>query len=499
MKDWRLHCCLMMALLLASAWAAAPRLTPKAEAAQTMKTAPLYSFISSKNYRLYKIGSDVLPGLTGGPWKNLGIVAHVMPQQVSGTKPVYQLLKSDIYGVRFAYTSDPTEANKWKGGPPDKNGIGQWMNQGPVFYVASVQTPATVPLYRLYMPTRIAGDTSSGGFSGLEAGTDTHFYTIKAGEKTNATNNGWVYEGIVGYVWKEPHPPAAADLVIQDTTADDSSVKVIYANKGTASASHPDFKISLSIFDRTGKLIFSTSKITGGVSAGSAREVVIPTGNVSLRNSRYQVKIDSGDVIDESNENNNETAMLDGPKGIMINQSADSSGRLRAPSIAVTGTRDVPPRLGKPHMAYRVSVHNWDQYPSEFFQSTKGKLPPNPCGDTRMQARVIIFKGNQSFKMECKALNTPQDLQTVEIASTPLDDTDQIEVMLIDRLTNESYRSQRFTVGWYGLGELLKTVGCKSFLGRAGQYLCATDQGFNACENLRQQGKPIQCTKAGKQ
>lgn len=40
--------------------------------------------------------------------------------------------------------------------------------------------------------------------------------------------------------------------------------------------------------------------------------------------------------------------------------------------------------------------------------------------------------------------------------------------------------------------------GCKNFLGREGNYLCSTDQSFQACETFRQQGKPIKCTRQGK-
>ena len=39
----------------------------------------------------------------------------------------------------------------------------------------------------------------------------------------------------------------------------------------------------------------------------------------------------------------------------------------------------------------------------------------------------------------------------------------------------------------------------KSGPGRAGSFLCTTDAGFQSCEQLRQKGKPIQCTRAGKQ
>jgi len=465
--------------------------------AQEGETKPLYSFVNSTGHRLYKIGSGMPSGVSGGLWKSEGVVAHVMPTQMSGTKPVYQLIMTNPF-VSFAYTGDKKEADKWKGG----SGQGQWMNQGPVFYVASVQLPGTVPLYRLYAPVRVLGDTSSGGFSGWAPDSGQHFYTTKGSEKTHAINNGWVNQGIVGYVWKEPYPPAMPDLTIQKTTADDSSVKVIYANKGKASASSPELKIVLSIYDKSGKQLFSTSKTAGGVSAGSVREVVIPSGSASLRNNRYKVKIDGGNVIKESDEDNNETAMLDGPKGLKINPIDTSEKKLPQPSIRITGQKGLPGN----RTAYQLAVSNWNAYPTEFFQSIdENVLPPSSCAAAQSKARMLahlsVLTGNAKPKrVGCKPLNSAQDLQKLElIISGVLEDTDKVLVTVEDRFTKTKTDSYPLMEGWTGIGKLLQTVGCKNFLGREGNYLCTTDQGFKTCEDLRKQGKPIKCTRAGKQ
>jgi hypothetical protein len=498
MRRMRLIAGGVMAVLIACVGLATLPLDSKTAAAmQEGSTQPLYRFVSSKGYRLYKTGPNVPGGLTDGPWKNDGIVAHVFAGQASGTKPVYQLTKVDSYGIRFAYTGDAAEANLQKGGPPDKNGIGKWTNQGPVFYVAAVQLPGTVPLYRLYLPARISGDTGSGGFSGMEVGTDAHLYTVKGGEKNHATNNGWTDEGVVGYVWKEAYPPALPDLTVQQTVADDSSVKVIYANKGTGAASHPELKVELSIYDKSGKQLFSTSKVTGGVSAGSVRQVVIASGQVSLRNNRYQVRIDAGDAIKESNENNNQTAMLDGPKGMKINPV--SAEHVFPPTINLT---DIQPAANG-RTTYRLAVTNADKFKAEWFQSMENVLPPSPCGNgstnARLLARMVVIRNGMPLPVSCKPLNSPQYLRTLEFTiPNKLADADRVRVTVEDRASDSKYDSEAYTVGWFGVGKILFTVECKHFLGRAGSFACTTDQGFNACENLRQQGKPIKCMRTPK-
>src|SRR5688572_10957331 len=81
--------------------------------AQEGETKPLHSFINSKGHRFYKIGADLTIKPSGGPWKSEGVVAHVMPTQASGTKPVFQLIMTNPF-VTYAYTGDKNEANKWK-------------------------------------------------------------------------------------------------------------------------------------------------------------------------------------------------------------------------------------------------------------------------------------------------------------------------------------------------------------------------------------------------
>jgi hypothetical protein len=116
-----------------------------------------------------------------------------------------------------------------------------------------------------------------------------------------------------------------------------------------------------------------------------------------------------------------------------------------------------------------------------------------------MIAFVFVLRGNERRKADCESLNSRAALQSVTLEQTvPLADADRVQLVVQDRLLNESYTSEPFSAGWTGVGTLLQSVGCKYFLGRASSFLCKDAQGFAACENLRKAGKPITCTQQGK-
>src|ERR1044072_6808031 len=106
----------------------ASRIIPTAFA-QQFKTQALYRFQSRKGNYLYTTSASLPSGLSDRPWENEGIVCHVPMPAPHGTKPVYQLSKSDDLGVRYPFTSSVTEAN----------GGGGWTNSGIVFQVANTQ------------------------------------------------------------------------------------------------------------------------------------------------------------------------------------------------------------------------------------------------------------------------------------------------------------------------------------------------------------------------
>jgi hypothetical protein len=46
--------------------------------------------------------------------------------------------------------------------------------------------------------------------------------------------------------------------------------------------------------------------------------------------------------------------------------------------------------------------------------------------------------------------------------------------------------------------EALERRGCKYFLGRAGDWLCPTDAGYDACLAYKKDGRARECRRAGK-
>lgn len=475
-----------------------------APALQTLESQPLYRFRGKKGHLFYTTSAE-LPKASGGPWTNEGIAGHVpmRPNHTINTKPVYQLGKSDKWGVRYAYTSSFAEADKYKGGPADQHGVGQWINQGEVFRVCSNQAMNTVPLYRLYMPVRLTNPGQE--FTGVVPGTDTQFLTIDENEKNNAISHGWVDQGIIGYVWRSPYPPPAApqpDITVVGSNADEFSVTAILMNKGKANTGGIKYEVTLAVYDQKGKLVLKIAKVAPGMSPNQTNQVTFGTQGKSLNDTRYQLTVDSTNALDESDETNNETAMLDGPKSRKIDLSKVDAERVIPPSIEMTGKQESGMKE-KPKTAYIFAVTNWDKYPAEWFQPLKSLGPISCAGestDARMLAHLWIEVGERPpQKAGCKVLNFPQDLKTVQTLATggALPKPDKVFVVLEDRLVGKRYQSNSYPVEVFGIDKELFTVGCKRFLGRASDFLCTKKLGFDACQNLKAKGKPINCRLAG--
>ena len=484
---------------------------------QTVTTVPLYRLYKERTDPGAEMVSGYAPGihfyttsdaarnnaLQHNGYRDEGIAGYVLPQKAHGSVPLFHVSSVAINrsGKRVSdkhfYSTDKTAI--------DSAIAAGWKQESIVGYVAPPSNPmyGTTELYRLYNPMQIY----NGKAGHAETGDDDNLYTTDVNEKETAiAQHGYKGMGIAAYLWTTPvavalNAPAKPmpDLIVDSSSVEGTTVTAIIKNQGKHNISSiPGIDVMFVILERDGKQVFSTIRTLKGMSPGQRQPVTFDTLNHNLIGRNYQIRIDHLNKVEESDENNNNSAPT--PLSRMkITVDPNSAGKLHPPSIAIVGRRDVGVKFNTPHVAYLLAVHNWDQYPAEQFQSTKGLLPSSPCGDTRMQARITIYQGGRFYKADCKALHTPQELKTLETVAPVLADVDEISVTLIDRLTNETYTSGRFAVGWYGVGDLLKTVGCKSFLGRASQYLCMSDKGFAACENLRTKGKPIMCTRAGKQ
>ena len=466
--------------------------------AQQFKTRPLYRFQSARGQYLYTTDPKLPPGMSDGPWESEGIVCHVPDAAPHGTKPIYLLSKSDDFGVRFLLTASPGEA--------DSAAAAGWTKQGIHFYVANMKLPGTVPLHSLYKPV-IPGKKKDTGIlasikekiSGPEFTTsnanvlqDAHFYTTSENEKTIAVQGGFAYENVIGYVWLSPQPPPAkglADLVLKDVKAAPSSVSAVIFNQGQASTGGAKYNVTLVIYDDKHKVSNTLEQVAPGLSPGQGASIKFQVGGIlsrSMHGKSYQLKIDTNNTVDESNENNNETAMLEGPAAI-------EAAAVPTPDLAITNKREDGQRT-----TYVLTIVNSAKYPAADFQVIDA-LPPDPCGEhptkARMLLRISAERNGAVYFNRCVPLSSPQILRSFDVTiPSGLVAQTKISVVIEDRLLGAQQKSIPQLTGLFNLS--LPT--CKNFLGRQGEIMRESQTSFAACENLKKNGVPVKCGLAGK-
>lgn len=457
-----------------------------------LKLDPLYVHVSRRGYRLYKLGPSLPSGLSDGPWKTEGAVGLVARDPAPGTRPVYQLSKADTAGVRFDYSANSNYVKKATSGAT----LGHtWTDSGVAFHVAATQVPGTVPLFRIH---KAPGLLVTGPDAGkLAPGSDATILTTDAALKEKLVNEGWKDGHALGYVWTKAPESSLPDLSVKQVNAEEFSVKALIVNEGKGNIGAAHLYAHLFLLDNNGKVLFSDGKFVGDIAPGGSRPLSFETGGRSLVGLRYQIKVDISNLVKESNEANNVTQLAAFHKKIKIHNDPDAGNRVPLPSILLTAIH--PSANGA---VYRLALRNSEAYET-LLQSTQ-VLAPKPCGVGQTDARLIIrfslLRDGQLFNAGCMPVKTSADLKKMDFSSkTPPRDSDRLRVMLEDRETGQKYASEAYVVGWFGLDKTLVPAGCKSFLGRAGSYLCTTNQGMNLCEDFRQKGKPIQCTRAGKQ
>ncbi|RYX84393.1 hypothetical protein EON83_10800 [bacterium] len=136
-------------------------------------------------YKLTQNNNDVLPELSG---------IYVMRGTLPGLTPLYRLKHMTSSGKEF-YTISEAGA---------KDAIAHSGYAAPydiIGYVSPIQTPGTVPLFRLYRGTKPKAKSTEIGYY------DDHLYTIDSAERQKAVKDlGYVFEKVECYVW-----PAAAE------------------------------------------------------------------------------------------------------------------------------------------------------------------------------------------------------------------------------------------------------------------------------------------------
>ena len=466
--------------------------------AQQFKTQPLYRFQSARGQYLYTTDPNLPPGQSDGPWENEGIVCHVPAALPHGTKPIYLLSKSDDFGVRFFLTD--------KGGEADRAESGGWTKQGVHFYVSTIKVAGAVPLYRLYKPvipaqkkdkgilSRISEAISGPGFTTSNAAVlqDAHFYTAEESEKATAMQSGFTHEGVVGFVWLSPQPPAPkalADLVLKNVNAAPSSVSAIVLNQGQSNTGGTKYSVVLEIYDSKGSVVQTLDQPGPGLSPGQSAPIKFQVGGAlsnSMRGKRFKIKVDTDDVVNESNEGNNETRMLEGPDAI-------EAPALATPALGITNKREDGERT-----TYMLTITNSDKYPAEYFQLLDA-LPPNPCGEQKTKARMLLRISAEAngrvYLNRCTPLASQQALRSFNITiPTGIIAQAKLSVVVEDRLLGVEQKSPTQLTGLYGLS--LPT--CKNFLGRQGEIWCESKTSYDACEKLKENGVPVKCGIVGK-
>ena len=449
----------------------------------------LYAFISKRNQRYYRTNTEV-PKVSDGPWKNDGPICIVAKNAAPGLMPVYQFVKADSFGARFFYALLP-EVNTYTVGV---DASGAWQNQGVAFYVSPTKQPDMVRLYRLHVRAKIEWSGPADSVATVKAPEEI-FLTTDMAARDKAVNAGWTSSSL-GYVWTKAPETALPDLTIENTFVKGTSVVAQIRNKGKVGS--PDLWVRMRILDQSGKQVSYLDKKMSATFQNMPATITFDLGNQNLTRKSYQVLVDPAKLVKESDETNNDTQVIEFPSPkVKLNIDPEQANKMRAPTFAITAAQPSGQKT-----LYLLSVTNWQSFKPEWFQSLQNVLPPNPCGTgnthARLQARISVIKTGMPLNAGCKPLNNQQDFKSLQFESTvPLKDSDRVQITLVDRQTNSKYESEPYVVGWLGLGKILTPHGCKYFLGRASSFLCTSKQGFDACENLRKQGKPIKCTLAG--
>lgn len=156
-----------------TAAAAATAATPAA--AEQGQREPLYR-LSSKTDHLYTTSSAEMNKAKSEGYNFEGVAGYVATSQISGTQPLYRLVKSGS-GVHF-YTANPAEMQS-----AQSEGF---KLEGTVGYVPTTLVAGTVPLERLQQP-----------------GTGEFLFTTSAAEKQQAVSRyHYRDQGVACYVWQ---------------------------------------------------------------------------------------------------------------------------------------------------------------------------------------------------------------------------------------------------------------------------------------------------------
>ncbi|RKH20653.1 hypothetical protein D7X74_03480 [Corallococcus sp. CA047B] len=178
-------------LMLLSANVAVAQVPPYTPVAPLKKVHSLYNatetdqfFTLDGNLAQYYLGS--------GGWSSTGEVLYLETRPQATTVALYQLYKGAPQREHF-YTTNSADVATLVASYG-------YVSSGILGYIYNEQVPGTVPLHRLTRFDGVTGDL-------------VHRYTVSSSLVTTLTSQGYVNEGITGYVYQGPTPTVAGGHV----------------------------------------------------------------------------------------------------------------------------------------------------------------------------------------------------------------------------------------------------------------------------------------------
>lgn len=226
--------------------------------------------------------------------------------------------------------------------------------------------------------------------------------------------------------------------------------------------------------------------------------ITLPAGT-SLDGKFIRLEVDTFNTVKESSEGNNWFEKGEGaaqPFPEKAGYCDGNGGGFPPPAIKLIGIND-----SGSGAAYTFSISKWENVPQNWFLENAPSTVQ--CGNVLHAARMIarlyrVSSSGDAKEAGCRPFNK-NDLGSLSLTVAGLSsDSAKVKLVLEDRLFKGKYPSPLFEVEQFTALKGLNALGCTTFMGNPNSFLCTTDSGFKSCEDMRKNGKPIKCTRAGK-
>ena len=402
----------------------------------------------------------IVGGLTlvAPEWRrNLAVMPTALAQQ-NGQAPLYR------YQSQRGHYLYATNA-KLPAGLDD----GPWQSEGVTCYVPEPKPHGTTPVYQLSSQTNDLGTR--------------YFFTTDLNEVESYQTQGWANQGIVFHIANVKLPGTVPVYRLYKGLAPQVKKDKSFEDKIREAISGPEFTQETAgvLQDSYFYTIREEEKalaLKGGfIQLGILGYAWPPTSSLSTASNKPgapKVKMDS----------TKQTSIPLALNLIDVREIKVSSGQLQGKMTA-----------------YDLAITN-AKFPADAFEPLP--MLPNQCAGksstARLQADVIWGRqGKDSepiMRGTCIPIVSQQDLAKMTFnLGAEKGTASLLQVIVHDRLMGIDHKSNVYPVGAFGIAKVLWSVGCKPFLGRPDDFLCSPS-GMVACENLRKQGKPINCRAA---